>query len=346
MEDNEQKLIHMSKEFRKNIDLVSLIFQYTKDHAIIAADCDGSILAFNEGARQIYGYDPEELIDKQNIEIFFPSLFIETGKLQELIKELLDKERLTYQGEKIRKDGKSFPAQVLYTVIKNNNGNKIGFIEVTADITEYKNTEEALKKSEESYRNTIISNPNGIAIVDMDGRIRFVNPAAEVLFDRSAGELLGEIFGFPLLAGKTTTIDVVRKDGQIAIAEMRVAQVNWEREPAYLTSLRDITEIEKLHEQLIITDRLASIGQLASGVAHEINNPLTSVIGFSQMLLNNNPAADIKEDLQIINNEAQRAAQIVKGLLTFSRKGSNQKVPSDICKILIMYFIYVVMNRK
>jgi signal transduction histidine kinase len=70
----------------------------------------------------------------------------------------------------------------------------------------------------------------------------------------------------------------------------------------------------------MLTDRLASIGELASGIAHELNNPLTSVIGFSQLLMEENIPGNLKEDLGTICSEAQRAASIVKNLLTFSRK--------------------------
>ncbi|GAH16629.1 unnamed protein product, partial [marine sediment metagenome] len=73
---------------------------------------------------------------------------------------------------------------------------------------------------------------------------------------------------------------------------------------------RDITERKKMEEQLIITDRLASVGELASGIAHELNNPLTGVIGFSQLLLEKDVPDDVREDLEIIHSEAQRTAKV------------------------------------
>jgi signal transduction histidine kinase len=88
---------------------------------------------------------------------------------------------------------------------------------------------------------------------------------------------------------------------------------------------RDVTERKKMDEQLIIADRLASIGELASGIAHELNNPLTSVIGFSQLLLKKNIPDDIREDLNIIVSEAQRGAEVVRNLLTFARNHAPVK---------------------
>jgi signal transduction histidine kinase len=80
----------------------------------------------------------------------------------------------------------------------------------------------------------------------------------------------------------------------------------------------------------MVTDRLASIGELASGVAHELNNPLTSVIGFSELLLGKDVPDDVKEDLRTINKEAQRTASIVRNLLTFARKHPEKKQLVDI----------------
>jgi len=89
-----------------------------------------------------------------------------------------------------------------------------------------------------------------------------------------------------------------------------------------------------MEEQLMLTDRLASIGELASGIAHELNNPLTSVIGFSQLLLEEDIPENLKEDLGTIYSEAQRASAIVKNLLTFARKHAPMRQISQVNNIL------------
>jgi signal transduction histidine kinase len=85
-----------------------------------------------------------------------------------------------------------------------------------------------------------------------------------------------------------------------------------------------------MEEQLIVTDRLASIGELSSGIAHELNNPLTSVIGFSQLLMEGDVPENMRENLATIYDEAQRAAVIVKNLLTFARKHAPVKQMSQV----------------
>jgi signal transduction histidine kinase len=90
---------------------------------------------------------------------------------------------------------------------------------------------------------------------------------------------------------------------------------------------RRVIELESLEteQQLIIADRLASIGELASGLAHELNNPLTGVIGFSQLLLSKDLPDEIREDIKVIYSEAKRAADVVKNLLIFARKHAPVK---------------------
>lgn len=88
--------------------------------------------------------------------------------------------------------------------------------------------------------------------------------------------------------------------------------------------------LNKMQEKLIEQDKLSSIGRLMAGVAHEMNNPLTSIIGFSQLLFEKDLPNDVKDDLKIINDEANRTANIVKGLLTFARKQPEKKEPTNV----------------
>ncbi len=118
------------------------------------------------------------------------------------------------------------------------------------EITERVQAEEALQESEALYRTLIEKNSDGIIVVDRDGTVRFVNPAAEALFGRQAEELLSGPFGSPVVAGETTELDIMRSDGETATAEMRVVETMWEGKRAYLASLRDITELVRLREKL------------------------------------------------------------------------------------------------
>ena len=143
MKETSQQLVEdRVRELHENTDFVSALFKSLVGYAIIAADFDGNIITYNEGAHQIYGYNPEEVIGEKDIEIFFTRDFIEDGKLQEIIDDLIDKGRFSYEGEKVRKSGERFPAQILFTLTKDKNGKVVGFIEIVADLTERKRAEQ------------------------------------------------------------------------------------------------------------------------------------------------------------------------------------------------------------
>jgi len=233
----------------------------------------------------------------------------------------------------IRKDGIEVPVELTSSHItylgKDAN---VAFIR---DITERKRAEESLEISEINLRSIIDSNIDGMVIVDEQGVIRFVNPAAESLFGRKSAELVGSIFGFTLVEGESSEIEVIRPDKTRLVIEARMGITEWEGAIIDLVSLRDITERKKMQEELIVSDRLASIGELVSGVAHEINNPLTGVIGFSGLLLDKKDLPDdIKEDLITISSEAKRAAQIAKNLVAFAGKHPTESEAVNIHKLI------------
>ncbi len=114
-------------------------------------------------------------------------------------------------------------------------------------------TQQALRASETRFRNVIEKNGDGIIVVDQQGVVRFVNAAAELLLQRGADELLGQLLGFPLVAGNTTELDIVHH-GESLVAEMRVVESEWEGQPVYLASLRDITKRKQAEETLRIKD--------------------------------------------------------------------------------------------
>jgi signal transduction histidine kinase len=97
---------------------------------------------------------------------------------------------------------------------------------------------------------------------------------------------------------------------------------------------RDITDSKEMEQRMVITDRLASIGELVSGVAHELNNPLTGIIAFSQLIMEKDIDNDLREDLSVINSEAQRTSRIIRDLLTFARKHSAVKEPARLNSVI------------
>ncbi len=191
-----------------------------------------------------------------------------------------------------------------------------------------------LEAAEIRLRTIIECAADGLIVVDHEGIARFVNPAAEIILGRSGTDVLGKPFGFPILLGETTELDIVLPSGETKTAEMRVVEVDWQGAPAHLASLIDITQRVAMEHDLREKSRLASIGEMAAGVAHEINNPLNSAMGFVQLLLDEDLPQCAHDDLQKIYSEAQRAARVVANLLSFARKRDTHKQFVDVHNIV------------
>ncbi|MFC2003370.1 PAS domain S-box protein [Chloroflexota bacterium] len=209
----------------------------------------------------------------------------------------------------------------------------------------------SLKESEGKWRSLVENAPNSIILVDRDKKIQFIN---HVVTGLAAESVIGKsIFDYIQPEYHETVrkvVDKVFQTGEIGFYEIMGTgpdgSMSWYetstgplKHDGQITGViqivSDITERKQMQAQILTNDRLASIGELISGVAHELNNPLTGVIGFSDLLVGRKGLPDdVKEDLKIINKEARRTANIVKNLLTFARKQPKEKQLTDINKAI------------
>jgi signal transduction histidine kinase/CheY-like chemotaxis protein len=188
-----------------------------------------------------------------------------------------------------------------------------------------------LQSCESRFRNLIYKNADGIIIVDREGILRFINPAAESLFNHQASDLLGTLFGFPMVAGETMEIDVLRVGGETAVAEMRVVETEWEGESAFLASMRDITDRKRAEEaraQLIKEQVARAKAEEASRmkdeflatVSHELRAPLNIICGWVGLLRDSDfDQASMAKALTTIERNAKLQAQLIEDLLDISR---------------------------
>ena len=167
---------------------------------------------------------------------------------------------------------------------------------------------------------------DGSEIVVLDKIITVRDAAGKILHFDSIFEDISE--------RKRMERELQEKNEQMEFQNEELRNTNDELQAANEELQQKIAERKQMEEQLVITDRLASVGELASGIAHELNNPLTSVIGFSQLLLDKDISEDIKEDIRIVASEAQRAAGVVKNLLTLARKHAQVKELVNISDII------------
>ena len=110
--------------------------------------------------------------------------------------------------------------------------------------------ENGSRRSEEIFRNLVVTNADAIIILDSDGNVQFMNTAAESLVGKKADDLLGKNLSFPLIHYKTAELDLAFKTDSPRVMEMRVVKTTWEKRPAYLASLIDITEHKQVKKEL------------------------------------------------------------------------------------------------
>jgi PAS domain S-box-containing protein len=212
------------------------------------------------------------------------------------------------------------------------------------DITERRQAEEALKLSEASFRILIEGVPEPAAI-QREGRIVYANSAlVNSLGFQRPRELVGRRLEeflvdespspegvTPLLTGERR---LRRQDGKVQVAEFASLPLLFDGQPAVVCIARDVTEQRQLQTRLSLADRMASMGTLAAGIAHEINNPLAFVItnlGFLSEELARQP--QVREEPRSLLNEAREGAErvrrIVHQLKTFSRPDEERLEPVD-----------------
>jgi len=184
---------------------------------------------------------------------------------------------------------------------------------------------------------------SGLITTDLDGAIKLVNPAAQVLLGRSCQQLDGidvhQLF-FEALPGPNSARSEVRArtpGGAVKFFGVgcSLLQGTGGATIGHIYTFTDLTEIRNLERQLRLRDRLAAVGRLASGIAHEIRNPLSSIAGSVKML---SGIAALTEDqralLDIVTRESERLNTIISDFLTYSRDRSFQSARVDLCQLL------------
>ena len=286
--------------------------------------------------------DPQEAIGKTDFDYFTEEhareAFEDEQRIMSTGQPIVDKE------EKETRAGRP-DTWVLTTkvALRDRKGNVIGTFGISHDITERKRMEVALRESEEKYRvsenkyrNLIEVAPEGISVVESSKVIFFNNHLLEML-GYSQQEMMGMdisriIHKDDLAAARerylartegnlipTAVFRDVRKDGKIIWVETVGQRIEWEGRPAVLYFTSEVTERRKLEEALAQSQKMEAIGQLAGGIAHDINNVLQVIIGYSEVLNAETPKASQKYMAEIMK-AAQSAATLVGQVLAFSRK--------------------------
>lgn len=329
-------------------------------------DEDGKIIYANDVSCRTYGYTARELLGKSLGELTVKE---EAILVEGRMARLLENGSIKFQSVHCRKDGSTIPVEVQGEVV-NVGGNKYILCLIT-DMTERILADGVLKRSEERFRTVLEDMDNGYFELDTRGFYTFVNDAMCKILGLSRAEIVARHFSTFIDPSDKKFIDssrsviteviirgvtrsgmfgtIIKGDGSRRIIGISASAMK------DATGLiigvrgitRDITDRIKMEQQLLIAGKLASIGELAAGVAHEINNPLTAIMGYAQLLTEDDNLPDnVKEDLGKIYSQSQRAARIVQNLLTFARNYTPEKNTIDLNNLILKTLELRVYEHK
>jgi two-component system NtrC family sensor kinase len=226
----------------------------------------------------------------------------------------------------------------------------VGHIITARDVTAERESIAELVRSESRYRHLFEAASDAIMTFDALGRFTTVNGAAEQISGYAREELIGKFFG-PLLATEAVPRALLEfrralsgQAGQFETTmlhksgERRHLTVNYacpQRSREVICMIRDGTAEKQLQQQLLQSEKMAAIGQLVSGVAHELNNPLASISAFAQLLMmDGSLTSEQRHSADVVRSEAKRAARIVHNLLTFARQHKAEKTAANLNNVL------------
>ncbi len=305
--------------------------------AVTITDMERKIAYVNPAHKSTFGYEPDELVGNPSSILF--SIDDPSGISEKIYDAIV---AVGWEGERIsiRKDGEVFPSYEKISLVKDKGGNPLGVVSIIDEITERKRLEQALKESEERYRTLVETASTAIIALDENGRIILYNPSAEQIFLYTKTELMdmtllslideinGDVSDLDNLIGTTAELYGINKKGDKFPVEITFSKCTIEGKSIYTAIILDITERKNLQNQLIQSAKLAAIGELISGVTHEVNNPLAVVMGYSEMLLAESGVdEETKKAIKVIFSESERARKVIQNMLSFARQNAPDKEP-------------------
>jgi two-component system sensor kinase FixL len=327
----------------------------SSDDAIIAKDLHGTVLAWNRGAEQMYGYAAGEIIGKP-ISVLIPP--DQPDELVDIMARLTRGERVEhYETARVTKDGRRLDVSLSISPVKDADGRVVGASTIARDITARKQDIRRLRESEARLRSIVDAAVDGIIVIDAQGVVEAFNPGAERLFGYQAAEILGQSVnvlmpspyreehdgyidryvrtGEARIIGIGREVSARRKDGTTFPVHLSVGEMSLHGERKFTGILHDLSSRVQMESQLREQAALARLGEMAAVIAHEVKNPLAAVRGAIQVIGGRLPPASREADVMAdIITRIDTLNNLVKDLLLFARPPKPHLMPIDVTIVL------------
>jgi len=308
------------------VDFITNILESSTEYSVIGKDLDGKILLWNEGARRLYGYEPEEVVGKVNSSILHVPDDVKKGKHRQIIEVALRDGKWEGTINRLRKNGQHFTARVVITPRRDASGRAIGYLLISKDISAEIRLTEELKATQFYTRSLIESNIDALMTTDPLGVITDVNQQMESLTGYSREQLIGTLFknyftdpqraeeGVKLVLheGKVTNYELtaLAKEGRMTVVSYNASTFHDAsgRLQGVIAAARDITEQKKLEGQLREAEAYnrglieASVDGLItvnpSGSIMDVNEQMCRMSGYSREELIGTAFADYFMDAE------------------------------------------------
>jgi two-component system NtrC family sensor kinase len=312
----------------------------------------GRFVEVNDALVRILGYSSREEV----IQLDIPTEVYYSPRRREELAELFEREGGLRNQEEIlrRKDGSPVHVFINCFAVRDPGGNVLQYRGLMLDITGLRQSQTELQK-ERDFSGKILSHTQSLILVtDADGVISYANRRwsglgfqQSQILEHPFPELcapprraaLREALAAVARGQQVDNFDLplVRGDGASGQFSVNLSPIHGEdgRVSSIVVVMTDVTDSALLRAKLVHAEKMAAVGQLVSGVAHEVNNPLTAILGFTDLLMENSEIPEsARRDLRVILQEAQRTKQIVQNLLSFARQMPPQRQLMQLNSIL------------